>query len=77
MNKYSVPARLVGRQVRVLLHASDLAVYDGTTEVARHERLLTRLGPPKVVSHQTNIQPALGPGAVSELTNKRCRTKPP
>ena len=42
MNKYSVPARLVGRQVRVLLHASDLAVYDGTTEVARHERLMTK-----------------------------------
>jgi hypothetical protein len=42
MNKYSVPARLVGRPVRVLLHASDLAVYDGTTEVARHERLMTK-----------------------------------
>ncbi|MET8162513.1 IS21 family transposase [Sphaerisporangium sp. NPDC005289] len=38
-NKYSVPARLIGRQVRVLLHASDLVIYDGHAEVARHERL--------------------------------------
>ncbi|MFE7114948.1 IS21 family transposase [Streptomyces sp. NPDC057654] len=42
MNRYSVPVRLIGRQVRVLLHASELVVYDGRTEVARHERLATR-----------------------------------
>jgi hypothetical protein len=41
MNTYSVPARFVGRQLPVLLHASELAVYDGRTEVARHERLMT------------------------------------
>ncbi|MDI9889238.1 IS21 family transposase [Streptomyces sp. HNM0645] len=44
MNHYSVPVRLIGRQVRVLLHASELMVYDGRTEVARHERLATRGG---------------------------------
>ena len=38
-NRYSVPARLIGRRVRVLLHASDLVIYDGRAEVARHERL--------------------------------------
>jgi Mu transposase, C-terminal domain len=38
-NKYSVPVRMVGRQVRVLLRASELVVYDGRTEIARHERL--------------------------------------
>jgi hypothetical protein len=38
-NRYSVPVRLIGRRVRVLLHASALVVYDGHTEVARHERL--------------------------------------
>lgn len=37
-----MPARFVGRQVRVLLHASELVVYDGRTEVARHERLMTK-----------------------------------
>jgi hypothetical protein len=44
MNRYSVPMRLIGRQVRVLLHASDLVVYDGRAEVARHERLGARGG---------------------------------
>ena len=39
-NRYSVPSRLIGRPVRVLLNASDLTVYDGRTPVAQHERLL-------------------------------------
>ncbi len=41
-NRYSVPVRLIGRRVRVLLHASELIVFDGRTEVARHERLLAK-----------------------------------
>ncbi|MFI6937318.1 Mu transposase domain-containing protein [Streptomyces sp. NPDC050287] len=32
MNRYSVPVRLIGRQVRVLLHASEVVVYDGRAE---------------------------------------------
>jgi len=44
MNRYSVPMRLIGRQVRVLLHASELVVFDGRAEVARHERLAGRGG---------------------------------
>jgi hypothetical protein len=43
-NRYSVPARLIGRRVRVLLHASHLVVYDGHTAVARHERLPGKSG---------------------------------
>ncbi|MFD3511282.1 IS21 family transposase [Nocardia sp. NPDC058666] len=39
-NKYSVPIRFIGRPVRILLHASWLVVYDGRTEIARHERLI-------------------------------------
>jgi transposase len=42
MNRYSVPVRLIGRTVRVMLHASELVVYDGREEVARHERLIAR-----------------------------------
>jgi transposase len=38
-NRYSVPSRLIGRQVRVVLRASDLSVFDGRAEVAWHERL--------------------------------------
>jgi hypothetical protein len=36
--------RLIGHQVRVLLHASELVVFDGRTEVARHERMAGRGG---------------------------------
>ncbi|WUA47230.1 DUF5395 domain-containing protein [Streptomyces sp. NBC_01367] len=42
MNRYSVPVRLIGRTVRVMLHASELVVYDGRQEVARHEPLIAR-----------------------------------
>lgn len=42
MNRYSVPVRLIGRTVRVMLHASELVVYYGREEVARHERLIAR-----------------------------------
>ena len=39
-NHYSVPIRLIGDQVRVLLHASKLVIYDGRREVARHDRVI-------------------------------------
>ncbi|MEV6357851.1 Mu transposase domain-containing protein [Streptomyces hydrogenans] len=41
-NRYSVPIRLIGKRVRVILHASHLAVYDQNVEVARHERLIAK-----------------------------------
>lgn len=41
-NRYSVPVRLIGRTVRAILHASELVVYDGRQEVARHERLIAK-----------------------------------
>lgn len=43
-NHYSVPVRLIDRRVRELLHASELVVFDGHSEVARHERLLAKAG---------------------------------
>ncbi|MBV2352952.1 hypothetical protein KUM39_01035 [Streptomyces sp. J2-1] len=43
-NRYSVPVRLIGKKVRVMLHASHLAVYDQNVEVARHERLIAKYG---------------------------------
>lgn len=42
MNQYSVPIRLIGRKVRVLLHASELVIFDGRREVARHDRVIGR-----------------------------------
>ncbi|MFI8895473.1 Mu transposase domain-containing protein [Streptomyces paradoxus] len=41
-NRYSVPVRLIGRKMQALLHASELVVYGGQTEVARHERLIAK-----------------------------------
>ncbi|MCX4404594.1 MULTISPECIES: IS21 family transposase [unclassified Streptomyces] len=41
-NRYSVPVGLIGRTVRVMLHASEIVVYDGRKEVARHERLIAK-----------------------------------
>ena len=36
--QYSVPARYIGRQVRVLLRATEVLVFDGPRLVAEHER---------------------------------------
>lgn len=49
--KYSVPARLIGRQVRVSLQASELIVFDGRTQVARHPRVVERFGESIILDH--------------------------
>lgn len=43
-NRYSVPVRLIGRQVRALLHANWIEIFDGATLVARHERFMGKGG---------------------------------
>ncbi|MFG2785743.1 IS21 family transposase [Streptomyces prunicolor] len=42
MCRYSVPARFIGHQVRVVLQAAEVIVHAGKTEIARHERLTGR-----------------------------------
>jgi transposase len=67
-NRYSVPSRLIGRQVRVLLNASDLTVYDGRTAVAAHERLLTKGGSRLDLDHYLEAlvrKPGALPGATA------------
>jgi transposase len=39
---YSVPARFIGRRVRVSLRANDVVVFDKNTVIARHPRLTQR-----------------------------------
>ena len=51
MNRYSVPARLIGRQVRVVLRSSELVIYDGRHEAARHDRAAGRGGEALVLDH--------------------------
>ena len=67
-NRYSVPVRLIGRRVRVLLHASELVVFDGRTEVARHERLLAKAGARLELDHYLEAlvrKPGALPGATA------------
>lgn len=65
---YSVPARLVGRQVRVLLRADELVVFDGRSEVARHERSTVRGLATLVLDHYLEVlvrKPGALPGATA------------
>ncbi|MGW5315466.1 IS21 family transposase [Nocardia thailandica] len=67
-NKYSVPVRFIGRSVRVLLHASELVVYDGQTEIARHERLSAKAGARLELDHYLEgllRKPGALPGATA------------
>jgi len=50
-NRYSVPSRLIGRQVRVVLRSSELAVFYRSAEVARHPRLTAKGGERLVLGH--------------------------
>lgn len=67
-NRYSVPVRLIGRNVRVMLHASELVVYDGREEVARHERLKAKGQARLVLDHYLEAlvrKPGALPGATA------------
>ncbi len=67
-NKYSVPVRFIGRTVRVLLHASELVVYDGHAEIARHERLCAKGGARLELDHYLEgllRKPGALPGATA------------
>ena len=61
---YSVPARFIGRQVRVSLRANELWVFDGAAVVARHPRLKTRFAYRDVLDHYLEILTAK-PGALA------------
>jgi transposase len=52
---YSVPARLIGKQVRVLLRASEVIVFDGRVEVARHVRAITKWSRIMVLDHYLEV----------------------
>lgn len=67
MAKYSVPARLIGRKVRVSLRASEIVVFDGHREAARHERVVARGGESIVLDHYLEVL-RLKPGALPGST---------
>jgi hypothetical protein len=66
--RYSVPARLIGRRVRVLLGASQLRVFDGRLEVARHARSSRKFTDTLVLDHYLEIlvhKPGALPGSTA------------
>jgi hypothetical protein len=67
MAHYSVPARLIGRQVRVLLYASELVVFDGRIEVARHVRSVRKGSQTLVLDHYLEVL-LRKPGALAGAT---------
>lgn len=65
--QYSVPARLVGRQVQVLLRATAVLVFDGPRLVAQHERATNRGSVTLVLDHYLEVL-AYKPGALPGAT---------
>ncbi|GAA1836508.1 IS21 family transposase [Agromyces salentinus] len=68
MAKYSVPARMIGRNVRVSLRASEVVVFDGHTEIARHERVVARGGHAVDLDHYLEVlrhKPGAMPGSTA------------
>ncbi len=68
MAKYSVPARLIGRRVRVSLRASELVVFDGRTVVARHGRVSAKGGSSIALDHYLEVlrtKPGALPGSTA------------
>lgn len=68
MAKYSVPAHLIGRRVRVSLRASEVVVFDGHDQVARHERVVTRGGESIDLDHYLEVlqrKPGALPGSTA------------
>lgn len=66
--RYSVPASLVGRRVRVLLGASQLQVLDGRHELAHHQRSGRKGSVTLVLDHYLEVlrrKPGALPGATA------------
>ncbi len=66
-NRYSAPSRLTGRRVRAVLAASDLVIYDGRAEAARHERLAGKNQSRLDLDHYLEV-PVRKPGALPGAT---------
>lgn len=60
---YSVPARLIGRRLRVIVRASEILVFDGRHVIARHERSTTRGSQHLQLDHYLEVL-ARKPGAL-------------
>ena len=67
-NQYSVPARLIGRRVRVRLRSNELLVFDGPTLIARHDRAVSKAVQFLELDHYLEVlkvKPGALPGATA------------
>ena len=65
---YSVPARMIGRPVRVSLRASEVVIFDGRTEIARHPRIVEMHGQSVNLDHYLEVlqhKPGAFPGSTA------------
>ena len=65
---YSVPARFIGRRIRVQLGASTVTAFDGRTVIATHERLIVQGGQSLTLDHYLEVlqrKPGALPGATA------------
>ncbi len=65
---YSVPARLIGRSVRVSLRGSEVVIHDGRREVARHPRQIRKGAQSLILDHYLEVlvrKPGALPGATA------------
>lgn len=68
MMKYSVPAHLIGRRVRVSLRATEVIVFEGRTIVAVHPRCVARGSSRVVLDHYLEVlrfKPGALPGSTA------------
>lgn len=73
--RYSVPAKLIGRRVRVLLRAGEVLVFDGQRLVAWHERCTIRGGEVLLLDHYLEVlarKPGAMPGATALAQARAC-----
>ncbi|MBM7790024.1 hypothetical protein JOD67_006704 [Tenggerimyces flavus] len=66
--QYSVPARFIGRRVRVRLGASDLVVLDGRTGIASHARSVQKGSQTMLLDHYLEVlvrKPGALPGSTA------------
>lgn len=65
---YSVPIYLIGRNARVSLRASEVVIFDGRREVARHQRLTRKGAQTLVLDHYLEVlthKPGALPGSTA------------
>ena len=64
---YSVPARLIGHRIRGVLRASEVVLFEGRTQVARHERATVRGSEVLLLDHYLEVL-VRKPGALRGAT---------